>query len=178
MIPKAYTPAWAGADHHGVPRAPDHPYRTGSSPITRTKRTGVRIIVGAGHEPLLSPRYELCGLIQYVGVLWFALVRAAAAGRTTSAGEELRPQTGWQRWRLPLDWRRPARHMNSTSCFYAKPLQPVALRDGDAEELLSPMADKNPYSGHRLTSMCAPNVWRGAVCPSARLGTNPLYGGA
>ncbi len=86
--------------------------------------------------------------------------------------EKLRPQTGWTLLAFALDWIRPPRHQNSTSFFYAHTDQWRYEKIG-VEEVLSPLADRNAYSG----SMIDYNVRaeRMGWLPSApQLKTNPL----
>ncbi len=97
------------------------------------------IIVGAGlnHWYHLDMNYR--GLINMFGVLWlrWSERRRGALRRP----KKLRPQTGWQPLAFALDWQRPARHMNSTSCYNHS--SQWRYETVTAEELLSPMAE-NP----------------------------------
>ena len=104
----------------------------------------------------------MCGCIGQEGGGWSHYV----------GQEKLRPQTGWAPLAFALDWNRPPRHMNSTSCWYAHTDQwrYETLRAG---EILSPTAPKGDWD----ISLIDYNIRaeRMGWLPSApQLKTNPL----
>ena len=87
--------------------------------------------------------------------------------------EKLRPQTGWLPLAFGLDWHRPPRHMNSTSFFYNHSNQWRYEKLG-IDEILSPLADRDKWSGYSLID-CNVRSERMGWLPSApQLEENPL----
>ena len=129
------------------------------------------VILGAGlnHWYHMDMNYRgiinmlvMCGCIGQEGGGWSHYV----------GQEKLRPQTGWQPLAFALDWNRPPRHMNSTSCWYAHTDQwrYETLRAG---EILSPTAPEGDWD----ISLIDYNIRaeRMGWLPSApQLKTNPL----
>ncbi len=104
----------------------------------------------------------LCGCIGKSGGGWAHYV----------GQEKLRPQTGWTPLAFALDWARPPRWQNSTSFFYAHTDQWRYEKIG-VEEVLSPLADPQAYSGSLIDFNV--RAERMGWLPSApQLRTNPL----
>ncbi|CBL44907.1 Nitrate reductase, alpha chain [gamma proteobacterium HdN1] len=104
----------------------------------------------------------MCGCIGQTGGGWSHYV----------GQEKLRPQTGWTALAFALDWNRPPRHQNGTSCFYMHTSQWRHEKLG-MEEILSPLANPEDWKG----SMVDYNVRaeRMGWLPSApQLSRNPL----
>jgi nitrate reductase alpha subunit len=121
-----YTPAWAekitGVDREKIIAVARE--FAGNAEKTHGKSM---VILGAGlnHWYHMDMNYRgiinmlvMCGCIGQEGGGWSHYV----------GQEKLRPQTGWAPLAFALDWNRPPRHMNSTSCLVC-PYRPVALRD-------------------------------------------------
>jgi nitrate reductase alpha subunit len=129
------------------------------------------VILGAGlnHWYHMDMNYRgiinllvMCGCIGQEGGGWSHYV----------GQEKLRPQTGWAPLAFALDWSRPPRQMNSTSCWYAHTDQwrYETLRVG---EILSPTAPRGDWD----ISLIDYNIRaeRMGWLPSApQLKTNPL----
>jgi len=165
-----YTPAWA-EKITGVPRA--EIITVAREFATNAEKTNGRsmVILGAGlnHWYHMDMNYRgiinllvMCGCIGQSGGGWAHYV----------GQEKLRPQTGWQPLAFGLDWSRPPRQMNSTSCFYAHSDQ-WRYETLNVNEILSPTAPEGDWSG----SLIDYNVRseRMGWLPSApQLKTNPL----
>jgi len=165
-----YTPAWA-EKITGVPR--DQIIAVAREFASNAEKTKGRsmVILGAGlnHWYHMDMNYRgiinmlvMCGCIGQEGGGWSHYV----------GQEKLRPQTGWQPLAFALDWNRPPRHMNSTSCWYAHTDQwrYETLRAG---EILSPTAPEGDWD----ISLIDYNIRaeRMGWLPSApQLKTNPL----
>jgi nitrate reductase alpha subunit len=165
-----YTPAWAEAIT-GVPR--DQIIATARGFAGNAEKTGGKsmVIIGAAmnHWYHMDMNYRgvinmlvMCGCIGQSGGGWSHYV----------GQEKLRPQTGWAPLAFALDWNRPPRHMNSTSCWYAHTDQwrYETLRAG---EILSPTAPEGDWD----ISLIDYNIRaeRMGWLPSApQLKTNPL----
>ncbi len=137
-----YTPAWAekitGVSREKIIAVA----RQFAGNAEKTKGKSM-VILGAGlnHWYHMDMAYRgiinmlvMCGCIGQEGGGWSHYV----------GQEKLRPQTGWQPLAFALDWSRPPRHMNSTSCWYAHTDQwrYETLRAG---EILSPTAPKGDW---------------------------------
>jgi nitrate reductase alpha subunit len=86
--------------------------------------------------------------------------------------EKLRPQTGWLPLAFALDWSRPPRHMNSTSCWYAHTDQ-WRYEQLEAREILSPTAPAGDWDINLIDYNI--RAERMGWLPSApQLKTNPL----
>ncbi len=165
-----YTPAWAekitGVDRKKI-------IATARAFATNAEKTQGKsmVILGAGlnHWYHMDMNYRgiinllvMCGCIGQSGGGWAHYV----------GQEKLRPQTGWQPLAFALDWNRPPRHQNSTSCWYAHTGQ-WRYETLSVNEILSPTAPEGDWSG----SMIDWNVRaeRMGWLPSApQLQTNPL----
>ena len=165
-----YTPAWAekitGVDREKIIAVARE--FAGNAEKTRGKSM---VILGAGlnHWYHMDMAYRgiinmlvMCGCIGQEGGGWSHYV----------GQEKLRPQTGWQPLAFALDWSRPPRHMNSTSCWYAHTDQwrYETLRAGD---IVSPTAPEGDWD----ISLIDYNIRaeRMGWLPSApQLKTNPL----
>ncbi|RBI77494.1 nitrate reductase subunit alpha [Roseovarius sp. TE539] len=129
------------------------------------------VILGAGlnHWYHMDMNYRgiinmlvMCGCVGQEGGGWSHYV----------GQEKLRPQTGWQPLAFALDWARPPRHMNSTSCWYAHTDQwrYETLR---ADEILSPTAPEGDWDASLIDYNI--RAERMGWLPSApQLRTNPL----
>jgi nitrate reductase alpha subunit len=168
MMP--YTPAWAEAIT-GVPRDRIIAVaREFASNAEQTKGKSM-VILGAGlnHWYNMDMNYRgiinllvMCGCIGQSGGGWAHYV----------GQEKLRPQTGWQPLAFGLDWNRPPRHQNSTSCWYAHTDQ-WRYETLNVDQILSPTAPEGSWDG----TMIDYNVRaeRMGWLPSApQLQTNPL----
>ena len=165
-----YTPAWAetitGVDRKKI-------IATARAFATNAEKTEGKsmVILGAGlnHWYHMDMNYRgiinllvMCGCVGQSGGGWAHYV----------GQEKLRPQTGWQPLAFALDWNRPPRHQNSTSCWYAHTDQ-WRYESLDVNEILSPTAPDGDWSG----SMIDYNVRaeRMGWLPSApQLQTNPF----
>ncbi|MFU8776441.1 MAG: nitrate reductase subunit alpha, partial [Roseovarius sp.] len=165
-----YTPAWAekitGVDREKIIAVARE--FAGNAEKTHGKSM---VILGAGlnHWYHMDMNYRgiinmlvMCGCIGQEGGGWSHYV----------GQEKLRPQTGWAPLAFALDWNRPPRHMNSTSCWYAHTDQwrYETLRAG---EILSPTAPEGDWD----ISLIDYNIRaeRMGWLPSApQLKTNPL----
>lgn len=168
MMP--YTPAWAEAIT-GVPR--DRIIAVAREFANNAEQTKGKsmVILGAGlnHWYNMDMNYRgiinllvMCGCIGQSGGGWAHYV----------GQEKLRPQTGWQPLAFGLDWNRPPRHQNSTSCWYAHTGQ-WRYETLNVDQILSPTAPEGAWDG----TMIDYNVRaeRMGWLPSApQLQTNPL----
>ena len=167
---KPYTPAWAEkitgvAAEKIIAVAREF---AGNAEKTHGKSM---VILGAGlnHWYHMDMAYRgiinmlvMCGCIGQEGGGWSHYV----------GQEKLRPQTGWQPLAFALDWNRPPRHMNSTSCWYAHTDQ-WRYETLSAGEILSPTAPEGDWD----ISLIDYNIRaeRMGWLPSApQLKTNPL----
>jgi nitrate reductase alpha subunit len=165
-----YTPAWA-EKITGVPR--DRIVAVAREFASNAEKTEGKsmVILGAGlnHWYHMDMNYRgiinlliMCGCIGQSGGGWAHYV----------GQEKLRPQTGWQPLAFGLDWNRPPRHQNSTSCWYAHTDQ-WRYETLGVDDILSPTAPDGDWSG----SMIDWNVRaeRMGWLPSApQLKANPL----
>ncbi len=168
MVP--YTPAWAETIT-GVPR--DRIIAVAREFANNAEQTKGKsmVILGAGlnHWYNMDMNYRgiinllvMCGCIGQSGGGWAHYV----------GQEKLRPQTGWQPLAFALDWNRPPRHQNSTSCWYAHTDQ-WRYETLNVDQILSPTAPEGSWDG----TMIDYNVRaeRMGWLPSApQLQTNPL----
>ncbi len=104
----------------------------------------------------------LCGCVGQSGGGWSHYV----------GQEKLRPQTGWLPLAFALDWARPPRQMNSTSCWYAHTDQ-WRYETLTAGEILSPTAPEGDWDANLIDFNI--RAERMGWLPSApQLKTNPL----
>ena len=168
MVP--YTPAWAEAIT-GVSR--DKIIAVAREFAETAEKTNGRsmVIVGAAMNHWYHMDMNYRGIINLL--VMCGCVGQSGGGWAHYVGQEkLRPQTGWQPLAFALDWARPPRHQNSTSCWYAHTDQ-WRYETLDVDEILSPTAPEGDWSG----SMIDYNVRaeRMGWLPSApQLKTNPL----
>jgi nitrate reductase / nitrite oxidoreductase, alpha subunit len=139
-----YTPAWAEAIT-GVPR--DQVIQVAREFARNAEKTNGRsmIIIGAAmnHWYHSDMNYRsainmlvMCGCVGQSGGGWSHYV----------GQEKLRPQSGWLPLAFALDWSRPPRQQNSTSCFYAHTDQ-WRYESLDVKEIVSPTAPAGPWDG-------------------------------
>ncbi|MCO5091191.1 nitrate reductase subunit alpha [Bosea sp. (in: a-proteobacteria)] len=139
-----YTPAWA-EKITGVPR--DQIVTVAREFARNAEKTNGRsmIIIGAAmnHWYHMDMNYRgainmlvMCGCVGQSGGGWSHYV----------GQEKLRPQSGWAPLAFALDWGRPSRQQNSTSCFYAHTDQ-WRYETLDVSEILSPTAPAGPWDG-------------------------------
>jgi nitrate reductase alpha subunit len=139
-----YTPAWA-EKITGVPR--DQIITVAREFARNAEKTNGRsmIIIGAAmnHWYHMDMNYRgainmlvMCGCVGQSGGGWSHYV----------GQEKLRPQSGWAPLAFALDWGRPSRQQNSTSCFYAHTDQ-WRYETLDVNEILSPTAPAGPWDG-------------------------------
>lgn len=165
-----YTPAWQESIT-GVSADKAIAVARGFADTAAKTRGRSMVIIGAGmnhwyHQDMgyrsIIKILMMCGTVGVSGGGWAHYV----------GQEKLRPQTGWTMLAFALDWARPPRQMNSTSFFYSHSDQ-WRYEKLDVAELLSPLADPDPYRG----SMIDLNVRaeRMGWLPSApQLSMNPL----
>ena len=167
---KAYSPAWA-EQICGVPR--DQIIRIAREFADTAHKTHGRamIIVGAGMNHWYHMDMNYRGLMNML--IFCGCVGQSGGGWAHYVGQEkLRPQTGWQPLAFALDWTRPPRHMNGTSFFYNHSSQ-WRYEKLSAQELLSPLADKQAFSG-QLIDFNVRAERMGWLPSSPQLNTNPL----
>ncbi|WP_029032002.1 nitrate reductase subunit alpha [Salinarimonas rosea] len=139
-----YSPAWAEAIT-GVKR--DQIVTVAREFARNAEKTDGRsmIIIGAAmnHWYHMDMNYRsainmlvMCGCVGQSGGGWSHYV----------GQEKLRPQSGWAPLAFGLDWGRPPRQQNSTSCFYAHTDQ-WRYEQLDVSEILSPTAPAGPWDG-------------------------------
>ncbi|MEQ1930209.1 MAG: nitrate reductase subunit alpha [Parvularculaceae bacterium] len=139
-----YTPAWQETIT-GVPRAQAIAVARAFADNAEKTNGKSMVILGAGlnHWYHMDMNYRgiinmlvLCGCVGQSGGGWSHYV----------GQEKLRPQTGWLPLAFALDWARPSRQMNSTSCFYAHTDQ-WRYETLGVDEILSPLAPEGKWSG-------------------------------
>jgi len=129
------------------------------------------VILGAGlnHWYHMDMNYRgiinllvMCGCIGQSGGGWSHYV----------GQEKLRPQTGWLPLAFALDWSRPPRQMNSTSCWYAHTDQ-WRYETLSINEIISPLAPAGNWSGS-LIDFNARSERMGWLPSAPQLQRNPL----
>ena len=106
------------------------------------------VIIGAGMNHWYHSDMNYRGVINML--MMCGCIGKSGGGWSHYVGQEkLRPQTGWTPLAFALDWIRPPRQMNSTSFFYAHTNQWRYEKLG-VDEVLSPLADKNLYTGSMI----------------------------
>ncbi|HET8707336.1 MAG TPA: nitrate reductase subunit alpha, partial [Pseudomonadales bacterium] len=165
-----FTPAWQ-EKITGVPRKRViQVAREFADNAHKTKGKSM-IIVGAAMNHWYHMDMNYRGLINML--MMCGCIGQSGGGWAHYVGQEkLRPQTGWTALAFALDWNRPPRHQNSTSCFYLHTSQ-WRHEKLDVKEILSPLANPNEWNG----SMVDLNVRaeRMGWLPSApQLSRNPL----
>jgi len=139
-----YTPAWQERIT-GIPREKVISVARQFAENAHKTRGKSMVIIGAGmnHWYHMDMNYRgvikmlmLCGCIGVSGGGWAHYV----------GQEKLRPQTGWTPLAFALDWHRPPRQVNSTSCFYLHTSQ-WRHEKLQISEILSPLANPDDWSG-------------------------------
>jgi len=165
-----FTPAWQ-EKITGVPRQRViQVAREFADNAHKTKGKSM-IIVGAAMNHWYHMDMNYRGLINML--MMCGCIGQSGGGWAHYVGQEkLRPQTGWTALAFALDWSRPPRHQNSTSCFYLHTSQ-WRHEKLEIKEILSPLANPKHWTG----SMVDFNVRaeRMGWLPSApQLARNPL----
>ncbi len=165
-----YTPAWA-EKITGVKRQAIITVAREFALNAEKTRGKSMVILGAGlnHWYHMDMNYRgiinmlvMCGCIGKSGGGWSHYV----------GQEKLRPQTGWTALAFALDWNRPPRHMNSTSCWYAHTDQ-WRYETVSVQEILSPTAPPGDWDASLIDYNI--RAERMGWLPSApQLRTNPL----
>ena len=165
-----YTPAWQ-EPITGVAAEQAIALARGFAENAEKTRGRSMVIIGAGMNHWYHQDMNYRSIINFL--MMCGTIGVSGGGWAHYVGQEkLRPQTGWTALAFALDWVRPPRHMNGTSFFYAHSDQ-WRYETLGVEELLSPLADPNRYTG----SLIDLNVRaeRMGWLPSApQLATNPL----
>jgi nitrate reductase alpha subunit len=103
------------------------------------------VILGAGLNHWYHMDMNYRGIINML--VMCGCVGQSGGGWSHYVGQEkLRPQTGWLPLAFALDWSRPPRQMNSTSCFYAHTDQ-WRYESLGLDEIISPLAPEGKWSG-------------------------------
>jgi nitrate reductase alpha subunit len=168
-----YTPAWQEAIT-GVPR--DRVIAVARHFARNAEKTEGRsmVILGAGLNHWYHMDMNYRGIINMV--VMCGCVGKPGGGWAHYVGQEkLRPQTGWQPLAFALDWARPARHMNSTSYWYAHTSQWKYERL-TVREILSPLAEPEQWKG-ALIDFNVRAERMGWLPTSPQLNANPLQVG-
>ncbi|NWG92316.1 MAG: nitrate reductase subunit alpha [Parvularculaceae bacterium] len=165
-----YSPAWQ-EKITGVPR--DKAVAVARAFADNAEKTNGKsmVILGAGlnHWYHIDMNYRgiinmlvMCGCIGQSGGGWSHYV----------GQEKLRPQTGWLPLAFALDWSRPPRQMNSTSCWYAHTDQ-WRYETLGLDEIISPLAPEGKWSGS-LIDFNARAERMGWLPSAPQLQRNPL----
>ncbi len=139
-----YTPAWQEAIT-GVSR--DKVIAVARAFADNAEKTNGKsmVILGAGLNHWYHMDMNYRGIINML--VMCGCVGQSGGGWSHYVGQEkLRPQTGWLPLAFALDWARPPRQMNSTSCFYAHTDQ-WRYETLGLDEILSPLAPEGKWSG-------------------------------
>ena len=165
-----YTPGWQQKITGVDPEAVIKVAREFAGTADKTNGRSM-IIVGAALNHWYHMDMNYRGLINML--IMCGCIGQSGGGWAHYVGQEkLRPQTGWQPLAFGLDWQKPPRHMNGTSFFYNHSDQ-WRYEKLEMTEVLSPLADKNKWSGSILDYNV--RAEKMGWLPSApQLGTNPL----
>ncbi len=139
-----YTPAWQEAIT-GVTR--DKVIAVARAFADNAEKTHGKsmVILGAGLNHWYHMDMNYRGIINML--VMCGCVGQSGGGWSHYVGQEkLRPQTGWLPLAFALDWARPPRQMNSTSCWYAHTDQ-WRYETLGIDEILSPLAPVGKWSG-------------------------------
>jgi nitrate reductase / nitrite oxidoreductase, alpha subunit len=165
-----YTPAWAekitGVDRNAIVTV------AREFALNAEKTNGKSmVIVGAGLNHWYHMDMNYRGIINML--VMCGCVGQSGGGWSHYVGQEkLRPQTGWTALAFALDWNRPPRQMNSTSCWYAHTDQ-WRYETLTAREILSPTAPAGDWDASLIDFNI--RAERMGWLPSApQLKTNPL----
>jgi nitrate reductase / nitrite oxidoreductase, alpha subunit len=139
-----YTPAWA-EKITGVSR--DKIIHVAREFATNAEKTNGRsmVIIGAAMNHWYHADMNYRGVINML--VMCGCVGQSGGGWSHYVGQEkLRPQAGWAPLAFALDWSRPPRQQNSTSCWYAHTDQ-WRYETVDIKGILSPLAQDGPWDG-------------------------------
>ncbi len=139
-----YTPAWA-EKITGVSR--DKIIHVAREFATNAEKTNGRsmVIIGAAMNHWYHADMNYRGVINML--VMCGCVGQSGGGWSHYVGQEkLRPQAGWAPLAFALDWARPPRQQNSTSCWYAHTDQ-WRYETVDVKGILSPLAQDGPWDG-------------------------------
>jgi nitrate reductase alpha subunit len=129
------------------------------------------VILGAGLNHWYHMDMNYRGIINML--VMCGCVGQSGGGWSHYVGQEkLRPQTGWLPLAFALDWARPPRQMNSTSCWYAHTDQ-WRYETLGLDEILSPLAPEGRWSGS-LIDFNARAERMGWLPSAPQLQRNPL----
>ncbi len=165
-----YTPAWQEAIT-GVPREKVVAVARAFADNAEKTRGKSMVILGAGLNHWYHMDMNYRGIINML--VMCGCVGQSGGGWSHYVGQEkLRPQTGWLPLAFALDWARPPRQMNSTSCFYAHTDQ-WRYETLAVDEILSPLAPEGNWSGS-LIDFNARAERMGWLPSAPQLQQNPL----
>jgi nitrate reductase / nitrite oxidoreductase, alpha subunit len=165
-----YTPAWQ-EKITGVPR--DKVIAVARAFAENAEKTHGKsmVIVGAGLNHWYHMDMNYRGIINML--VMCGCVGQSGGGWSHYVGQEkLRPQTGWLPLAFALDWGRPPRQMNSTSCWYAHTDQ-WRYETLGIGEIISPLAPEGKWSGS-LIDFNARAERMGWLPSAPQLQRNPL----
>jgi len=168
--PVPYTPAWA-EKITGVSR--DKIIQVAREFATNAEKTNGRsmVIIGAAMNHWYHADMNYRGVINML--VMCGCVGQSGGGWSHYVGQEkLRPQAGWAPLAFALDWGRPPRQQNSTSCWYAHTDQ-WRYEHVNVGDIVSPTAPPGPWDGAIIDYNI--RAERMGWLPSApQLQTNPL----
>ncbi len=165
-----YTPAWAERIT-GIPR--DQIIQVAREFARNAEKTNGRsmVIIGAAMNHWYHSDMNYRGVINML--VMCGCVGQSGGGWSHYVGQEkLRPQSGWLPLAFALDWGRPPRQQNSTSCFYAHTDQ-WRYETLELGEIVSPTAPEGPWDG-ALIDYNARAERMGWLPSAPQLETNPL----
>ena len=165
-----YTPAWQEAIT-GVSR--DKVIAVARAFADNAEKTHGKsmVILGAGLNHWYHMDMNYRGIINML--VMCGCVGQSGGGWSHYVGQEkLRPQTGWLPLAFALDWARPPRQMNSTSCWYAHTDQ-WRYETLSVDEILSPLAPEGKWTGS-LIDFNARAERMGWLPSAPQLQRNPL----
>ena len=165
-----YTPCWA-EQITGVSREQIIEVARGFASNAEVTNGKSMVILGAGLNHWYHMDMNYRGIINLL--VMCGCVGQSGGGWSHYVGQEkLRPQTGWLPLAFGLDWNRPPRQMNSTSCWYAHTDQ-WRYETLGTEDIISPTAPAGPWDGTLIDYNV--RAERMGWLPSApQLQTNPL----
>ncbi|MGH1417967.1 MAG: nitrate reductase subunit alpha [Hyphomicrobiaceae bacterium] len=165
-----YSPAWA-EKITGVPR--DQIITVAREFASNAEKTNGRsmVIIGAAMNHWYHCDMNYRGVINML--VMCGCVGQSGGGWSHYVGQEkLRPQSGWLPLAFGLDWDRPPRQQNSTSCFYAHTDQ-WRYETLNTKDILSPLAPAGPWDG-ALIDYNARAERMGWLPSAPQMETNPL----
>ncbi len=165
-----YSPAWQEAIT-GVPREQVIAVARAFADNAEKTHGKSMVILGAGLNHWYHMDMNYRGIINML--VMCGCVGQSGGGWSHYVGQEkLRPQTGWLPLAFALDWARPPRQMNSTSCWYAHTDQ-WRYETLGLEEIISPLAPEGKWSGS-LIDFNARAERMGWLPSAPQLQRNPL----